>query len=156
MRNKPNWNSSRTSILDTLVSQKRLHKPKTSTSMLWIGGGKSGVAFPSSYVMAMIQHIITSFIILIYILHPCAASLKSHNSEESSQFSTITHQSNVSRYSFKDIFLLIKQEKNFLSSISLNIVVLIHSSLCLNSYVYPVYIPVVTFNTLNKKHFNLN
>ena len=111
MRNKPNWNSSRTSILDTLVSQKRLHKPKTSTSMLWIGGGKSGVAFPSSYVMAMIQHIITSFIILIYILHPCAASLKSHNSEASSQFSTITHQSNVSRWSFKDIVIPIKSAK---------------------------------------------
>ena len=111
MRNKPNWNSSSTSILDTLVSQKRSHKPKTSTSMLWIGGGKSGVAFPSSYVIAMTQHIITSFIILIYILHPCAASLKSHNSEESSQFSTITHQSNVSRQNFKDIVMPMKQKK---------------------------------------------
>ena len=78
--------------------------------MLWIGGGKSGVSStPSSnYVMAMIQHIITSFIILVYILHPCAASLKSHNSEESSQFSTITHQSNVSRWSFKDIVMPMK------------------------------------------------
>ena len=111
MRNKPNWNSSRTSILDTLVSQKRLHKPKTSTSMLWIGGGKSGLAFQSSYAMAMIQHIITSFIILIYILHPCAASLKSHNNEASSQFSTITHQSNVSRWCFKDIVMAMKYEK---------------------------------------------
>ena len=85
--NKPYWNA-RTSILDILVSQKRLHKPKTSALMLWIGSSKTGAL--SNYII--ISNVIASFMILLYISHPCAA-LQNHNIE-TSQSSTIIYQTN--------------------------------------------------------------
>ena len=89
------WNArKRTSILDILVSQKQLHKPKTSTSMLWIGS-KIG-ASSSNY--SIIRYFITSLIILSYISHPCAA-LQSRNSVSSQKHSSIlTSQTDDSRY----------------------------------------------------------
>ena len=106
MKHKPYWNASkRRSILDILVSQKRLHKPKTSTIMLWIGCDQGdgrrkskncgNVAALSNYIF-ITNTFISSFMILLHILQPNVAALQSHNAESLQQSSTLIYQTNNS------------------------------------------------------------
>ena len=107
MKHKPCCNSSKSrkaSILDILVSQKRLHKPKTSTKMLWIGcdhgdgrrrrSKNSGVAALSNNIF-ITNTFISSFMILLHILQPSVVALQNHNSGSLQQSSSLIYQTNI-------------------------------------------------------------
>ena len=104
MKHKPCCNSSKrrkASILDILVSQKRLHKPKTSTKMLWIGcDGRwrrskncGGAALSNNIFIT--NTFISSFMILLHILQPSVVALQKHNSELLQQSSSLIYQTNI-------------------------------------------------------------
>ena len=105
MKHKPYWNTSkRRSILDILVSQKRLHKPKTSTIMLWIGCDRGdGRRRRKNFSVAALSNsifitntFISSLMILLHILQPNVVALQNHNSESLQQSSTLIYQTNNS------------------------------------------------------------
>ena len=107
MKHKPYRNASKrrtTSILDISVSQKRLHKPKTSTKMLWIGcdRGDGRRRSKSCNVAALSNNIfithtfISSLMILLHILQPNVVALQNYNKESLQQSSTLIYQTNNS------------------------------------------------------------
>ena len=98
-RNKAYWNARKTSILDILVSQKRLRKPKTSTLMLWIGSSRRKSGALSNYIV--LSNIITSFMILLHILH-LSVALQIDNSESLQSSSTLLYRTNSTRYIVKE------------------------------------------------------
>ena len=104
-QNKPYYGDGRkTSILDiSELSQKQLHK-KTSTLMLWIGSSRRKTGALSNYII--LSNIITSFLILLHILH-LSVALQNESLQSSS---TLLYQSNYTRYIFQRISFTVKKE----------------------------------------------